>query len=73
MTVANSQRHHTNSHPLTNSKNNYYIQGQRRVAFFRILKAIMKQFGGRFQMFHNFASGGICPDDGAAQRSVDRL
>jgi len=48
-------------------------EGERRVVFFRVLKAVMKQFGGRYQMFHNFASGGICPDDAAAQRTVDRV
>jgi len=48
-------------------------EGLRRVRFFRIIKAIMKGFGGRYQMFHNFASGGACPDDAYAMRTVDRM
>jgi len=48
-------------------------EGLRRVNFFRILKAIMKSFGGRYQMLHNFASGGASPDDPYAMRTVDRM
>jgi tRNA U38,U39,U40 pseudouridine synthase TruA len=48
-------------------------EGERRVRFFRIVKTIMKNLGGRYQMFHNFTSGGACPDDPYALKSVDRM
>jgi tRNA pseudouridine(38-40) synthase len=48
-------------------------EGMDRVKFFRVLKAIMKKFHGRYLLFHNFLSGGACPDDSSALRVVDRL
>jgi len=48
-------------------------EGARRVCFFRILKMMFKSFGGKYQMFHNFASGGACPEDPCSQRTVDRI
>eukprot|EP00605_Chrysophyceae_sp_TOSAG23-4_P002164 GSChrysophyteH1.ASY1.ANO1.2392.1 assembled CDS len=48
-------------------------EGERRVRFFRILKLLMKNFGGRYQMFYNYASGGACPEDPYSQRTVDRM
>ena len=48
-------------------------EGARRVRFFRILKMVFKSFGGKYQMFHNFASCGACPEDPCSQRTVDRI
>jgi tRNA pseudouridine(38-40) synthase len=48
-------------------------EGCRRVQFFRILKNIMKNFGGKFQQFYNYSSGGACPEDPCTQRTIDRI
>jgi hypothetical protein len=42
------------------------------VHFFRTLKKVLKAFAGRMS-FHNFASGGACPEEPTAVRRVDRL
>ena len=47
--------------------------GDYRIRFFRVLKVIMKRFGGRFLLCHNFLSGGACPDDPSAYRIIDRF
>jgi tRNA pseudouridine(38-40) synthase len=47
-------------------------EGQARVHFFRTLKKVLKTFAGR-RSFHNFASGGACPEEATAVRRVDRL
>jgi tRNA U38,U39,U40 pseudouridine synthase TruA len=49
------------------------IEGNKRVNFFRILKVVMKNMGGRYQMYYNFASGGVCPEDSSSNRTVDRM
>lgn len=47
-------------------------EGQARVHFFRVLKKILKKFNGR-KSWHNFASGGACPEEATAMRRIDRM
>ena len=47
-------------------------EGQARIAFFRKLKKLLKRFAGKHS-FHNFASGGACPEESAALRRLDRI
>lgn len=48
-------------------------EGKLRVRYFRILKKIMRKFGGKYIKFHNFVSGGCVPDDASSERRVDRF
>lgn len=48
-------------------------EGRNRIHFFRVLKAIMKKFNGRYLLLHNFLSGGACPNDTSAMRVIDRM
>lgn len=48
-------------------------EGRNRIHFFRVLKAIMKKFNGRFLLLHNFLSGGACPSDSSSMRVIDRM
>jgi tRNA pseudouridine(38-40) synthase len=43
-----------------------------RIKYFRILKKVLKLFGGKHHL-HNFATGGICPDDAIARRDTGRF
>lgn len=47
-------------------------EGQRRVSFFRRLKAIFKQITGR-HFYHNFVTCGAVSSDAGAARRVDRV
>ena len=47
--------------------------GSNRIRFFRLLKVIMKRFGGRYLLLHNFLSGGACPEDSSSYRIIDRF
>ena len=47
-------------------------EGQSRIYFFRKLKKLLKSFGGRHS-FHNFATGGACPEEAAAVRILNRM
>lgn len=48
-------------------------EGKLRVRFFRILKKILRGFGGKYVKFHNFVSGGCTPEDASSERKVDRF
>ena len=48
-------------------------EGRHRIHFFRVLKAIMKKFNGRYLLLHNFLSGGACPSDSSSMRVIDRM
>ena len=47
-------------------------EGQSRIHFFRRLKKLLKKFAGKHS-FHNFATGGACPEESAAVRILNRM
>jgi hypothetical protein len=48
------------------------VEGQKRIAYFRKLKILLKRFAGRYSL-HNFVSGGATPDDSPSIRRIDRF
>ena len=48
-------------------------EGSDRIRFFRLLKLVMKRFGGRYLLLHNFLNGGACPEDSSSYRIIDRF
>lgn len=43
-----------------------------RIKYFRILKRLLKRFGGK-QSMHNYTTGGITSDDAVARRNIGRF
>jgi tRNA U38,U39,U40 pseudouridine synthase TruA len=57
---------------MDNAFPKYSEEGKARIEYFRKLKKILKKIAGK-RSFHNFASGGACPDDLVANRRLDRI